>query len=214
MLIFAGIFDPPHRSAGSYRQKEDQVEIRSRSEQVTEHSREDQRSVRLAGFDARRDAPWSALTFDDGPDPSWTSHCTEHARHTRRSRREIEADTREGLSALQSLGVEPRLWRPPWGIRAPWTEEIAESFGLRLAPWSADTKDWRGDAAPEMLGRIEPLLGPGSVVLMHDGLGPGVQRTGCRETVALVEPLVTRLRGLGYEPTPLAAAVEGQRVEA
>jgi peptidoglycan-N-acetylglucosamine deacetylase len=255
MLIFAGIFDPPHRSAGSYRQKEDQVEIRSRSEQVTEHSREDQRSVRLAGFDATRDAPWSALTFDDGPEPSWTSqildaldyadaratffviaslalehphivsamldaghevqfHCTEHARHTRRSRREIEADTREGLRALQSLGVEPRLWRPPWGIRAPWTEEIAESFGLQLAPWSADTKDWRGDAAPEMLRRIEPLLGPGSVVLMHDGLGPGVRRTGCRETVALVEPLVTRLRGLGFEPTPLAAAVEGQRVEA
>jgi peptidoglycan-N-acetylglucosamine deacetylase len=119
-----------------------------------------------------------------------------------------------GLRALLCLVVEPLLWRPPWGIRAPWTEEIAKSFGLRLAPWSADTKDWRGDAAPEMLGRIEPLLGPRSVVLMHDGLGPGARRTSCGETVALVEPLVTRLRGLGCEPTPLTAAVEGQRVEA
>jgi peptidoglycan/xylan/chitin deacetylase (PgdA/CDA1 family) len=195
------------------------------------------------------------LTFDDGPDPSWTPrildaldrvgaratffviaslalehwhlisaildadhevgfHCTEHVRHTHRSPCEVEADTREGLQALRSLGIEPRLWRPPWGICAPWTQEIAEDLSLRLAHWSADTKDWRGDTAPEMLGRIGPLLGPGSVVLMHDGLGPGARRTGCGETVALVEPLVARLRELGCEPTPLGVAVGEQRVGA
>ena len=99
-------------------------------------------------------------------------------------------------------------------MRAPWTGEVAEDFGLRLASWSADTKDWRGDTVPEMLGRIEPLLGQGSVVLMHDGLGPGAQRTGCGETVALVEPLVARLRELGCEPKSLGIAVGKQEVEA
>jgi peptidoglycan/xylan/chitin deacetylase (PgdA/CDA1 family) len=141
-------------------------------------------------------------------------HCIEHVRHTHRSRREVEIDTCEGLQALGSLGIEPRLWRTPWGIHAPWTQEVAEEFGLRLASWSADTKDWRGDTVPEMLGRVEPLLGQGVVVLMHDGLGPGARRTGCAETVALVEPLVARLRELGCEPTPLGAAVGEQRVGA
>lgn len=141
-------------------------------------------------------------------------HCTEHVRHTHRSRRELEADTREGLQALRSLGIEPSLWRPPWGVHALWTQEVAKDFGLRLAPWSVDTKDWRGDTVPEMLGRIAPLLGPDSVVLMHDGLGPGARRTGCGETVALVEPLVARLRELGYEPRPLGVAVGDQEVEA
>ncbi len=131
-------------------------------------------------------------------------HCVEHVRHTHRSRREIEADTHEGLSILRSLGVEPRLWRPPWGILAPWTREAAEDFGLLLAPWSIDTHDWRGDEAPEMLRRAEPLLGPGSVVLMHDALGPGARRGGCEETVALVEILVARLRSMGCEPAPLS----------
>jgi peptidoglycan/xylan/chitin deacetylase (PgdA/CDA1 family) len=130
-------------------------------------------------------------------------HCTKHVRHTHRSRSEVEADTREGLRVLRSLGVEPRLWRPPWGVLAPWTQEVAESFGLRLAPWSADTHDWRGDTAPEMLRRVEPFLGPGSVVLMHDALGPGARRSGCEETVALVGDLVTRLRSMGCEPGPL-----------
>ena len=130
-------------------------------------------------------------------------HCTDHVRHTRLSRLEVEADTREGLRTLQSLGVEPRFWRPPWGVLAPWTEEVAEDFGLRLAPWSVDTRDWRGDPAREMLRSVEPLLGPGEVVLMHDGLGPGALRADCEETVALVEPLVARLRLMGCEPAPL-----------
>lgn len=130
-------------------------------------------------------------------------HCTEHVRHTHLSRREVEADTREGLRMLRSIGIEPRFWRPPWGVLAPWTEEVAGYFGLRLAPWSADTRDWRGDAAREMLRNVDPLLGSGAVVLMHDGIGPGALRTGCGETVALVEPLVARLRSIGCEPAPL-----------
>jgi peptidoglycan-N-acetylglucosamine deacetylase len=130
-------------------------------------------------------------------------HCTEHVRHTHRSRREVEVDTRDGLNTLRRVGIEPRFWRPPWGVLAPWTEKVAEGFGLRLAPWSADTRDWRGDPARQMLRRIEPLLGPGSIVLMHDALGPGALRTGCEETVALVEPLVAHLRSVACEPAPL-----------
>lgn len=104
---------------------------------------------------------------------------------------------------LRSIGIEPRLWRPPWGVLAPWTEEVAGDFGLRLAPWSADTHDWRGDPASVMLNGIEPLLGPGSIVLMHDGLGPGSLRSGCQETVALVQPLVALLRSMGCEPAAM-----------
>jgi len=151
-----------------------------------------------------------AETLDAGHEVEF--HCTKHVRHTHRSRHEVEADTREGLQALRNLGIEPWLWRPPWGIRAPWTQEVAEELGLQLASWSADTKDWRGDTVPEMLAHIEPLLGPGSTVLMHDRLGPGARRTGCAETAALLGPLVTRLRELGCEPTPLGVAIGGQRV--
>jgi len=205
-----------------------------------------------------------ALTFDDGPDPVWSSqvldalrragahatffvvaplalehpriisamleaghgvefHCTDHVRHTHRSRHEVEADTRDGLEALRRLSIEPRFWRPPWGVLAPWTKEVAEDFGLRLAPWSADTRDWRGDPARQMLRRIESLLGPGSIVLMHDALGPGALRTGCEETVSLVEPLVAHLRSIDCEPVPItlldvpvraAATTERREVEA
>jgi peptidoglycan/xylan/chitin deacetylase (PgdA/CDA1 family) len=130
-------------------------------------------------------------------------HCTEHVRHTERARVDVEADTAMGLEDLRHLGTHPRLWRPPWGMLAPWTEAVAASFGLEIVSWTADTHDWRGDAAPEMLSSVDPMLGSGAVVLMHDGLGPGARRSGCEETVALIGALVERIRSLGCEPAPI-----------
>ena len=111
-----------------------------------------------------------------------------------------EGEAREGLEALRSLGAEPRFWRPPWGVVAPWTWGIAAAHGLQITGWTADTHDWRGDGAQEMLRNVDPLLRGDAVVLMHDGLGPGALRDGCGETVALVEELVPRLREKGCEP--------------
>ena len=127
-------------------------------------------------------------------------HCVNHVRHTELSADGVEAEAREGLRALRSLGAEPRLWRPPWGVVAPWTWSIAASRGLRIAGWTADTHDWRGDDAARMLESVGPLLQEDAVILMHDGLGPGALRDGCEQTVALVRGLVARCRELGLEP--------------
>jgi len=182
------------------------------------------------------------LTFDDGPDPTWTPrvlealaeieraatfyvigerarrhpevigaiaaaghavqlHCHEHVRHTHTDRTFVERDCDRALAVLGGLGVTPTHWRTPWGIRAPWTEEVAAARGLELVGWSVDTHDWRGDAATAMVARIGPGLDAGSVVLMHDGLGPGATRSGCAETVALVRLLGDAPRA-GTSPAP------------
>ncbi|CAN5896086.1 chitooligosaccharide deacetylase NodB [soil metagenome] len=133
-------------------------------------------------------------------------HCAEHVRHTERTREEIEADTRSGLEDLAALDITPRLWRTPWGVTEPWTKDIANQFGLELTHWTADTHDWRGDSASEMLEAVDPLLRPGAIVLMHDGLGPGAQRTDCEQTAALIDPLVSRIRALGCEPAPIVGS--------
>jgi peptidoglycan/xylan/chitin deacetylase (PgdA/CDA1 family) len=134
-------------------------------------------------------------------------HCAGHVRHSELDRAGISADTAATLDTLAELGVEARLWRPPWGVRTPDTEEVARDYGLQLVGWTHDTHDWRGDAASRMLAAVRPGLGPGSVVLMHDGLGPGARRTGCRETVALIRPLVDHVRALGCEPATLLPEV-------
>ena len=132
-------------------------------------------------------------------------HCSRHVRHTELTRREVELDVRCGLSDLLDLEINPELWRPPWGVLAPWSNAIAEDAQLEIALWTADTHDWRGDGAGEMLDAVSPALGPGAVVLMHDGLGPGALRAGCAETVALIPALVDAARARSLEPLPMAA---------
>lgn len=175
-------------------------------------------------------APALTLTFDDGPDPTWTPrvldalkeegataiffvmalraaehpelidraraeghavefHCTRHVRHTESTEQEVRDDTAAGLERLASIGVHPTRWRTPYGIVAPFTPEIAAVHGLELTGWSADSHDWIGAGAEAMLASIESDLAPGAVVLMHDGIGPGVRREDCGETVDLVHEI-------------------------
>lgn len=130
-------------------------------------------------------------------------HCVEHVRHDARTRTEIEEDTRKGLKALGDLGQTPQHWRTPWGFLTPATEETARELGLTLVGWTADTKDWRGDASEEMLARVEARIAPGAIVVMHDGIGPGAKREGCAETVDLVRPLLALASSLGLEPVTI-----------
>lgn len=131
-------------------------------------------------------------------------HCSRHVRHTGLGEEEIEADAVSGLGDLRALGISARRWRPPWGIVTGSTRRVARRLGLEISLWNADTHDWRGDPAERMLAAVSPSLRDGSVVLMHDGLGPGARRTGCHQTVALVPALADRLRDLGCEPVPMS----------
>jgi peptidoglycan/xylan/chitin deacetylase (PgdA/CDA1 family) len=134
-------------------------------------------------------------------------HGYAHLRHDEHSRQAIEADMDEALAVIGRRHI--RRWRPPHGIVTPVTEELARERGLELVHWTADTVDWNADQSVEgMLGRVEPLLRPGAVVLMHDAVGPGSPRESPAATLALLEPLVAAIRSRGLsvsEPAPRAA---------
>ncbi len=124
-------------------------------------------------------------------------HCHEHVRHTERDRRWLAADTDRALATLRELGAEPRLWRTPWGVTAPFTDAVASERGLRLVGWTLDTHDWRGDNAEAMLGATTAGLRPGAIVLAHDAVGPGARRSDPAQTVRYVELVAARARAAG-----------------
>lgn len=115
-------------------------------------------------------------------------HCDRHVRHTELDEAAIAADTTAALASLAELGLSPRLWRTPWGVRTPASARVAARHGLELVHWSLDTHDWRGDTATEVLARTD-RLDPDAIVLMHDALGPGARRAGCENTLELIAPL-------------------------
>jgi peptidoglycan/xylan/chitin deacetylase (PgdA/CDA1 family) len=130
-------------------------------------------------------------------------HGWGHLRHPDVRRADIEADTDRALAVFD----QPPAWfRLPWGLAAPWSAEVAADRGMRVAGWTHDTHDWRGDTAADMLATVTGGgVAPGSVVLAHDALGPGATRAGCAETVALIAPLVAFARANGLEPVRLDA---------
>jgi peptidoglycan/xylan/chitin deacetylase (PgdA/CDA1 family) len=130
-------------------------------------------------------------------------HCTKHVRHDRMTASEILSDAKEGLRRLGMLGHDSRDWRTPWGVVTADSQKAAGSLGLRLVGWTADSEDWRGESSGRMLSRLGPGVGPGGILLMHDAVGSGARREGCRETVELLVPLVSLCRSRGLDPVPL-----------
>ncbi|MHB8659479.1 MAG: polysaccharide deacetylase family protein [Solirubrobacteraceae bacterium] len=131
-------------------------------------------------------------------------HCAEHVRHPERDAEWLRRDTGAAIAQLRELGVEPVLWRTPWGDLAPFSEAVAADYGLQLVGWTADTHDWRGDSASDMFAAIGPSLRHGSIVLAHDGIGPGARRTTAQETVELVRLIGHHADAGGHELRALA----------
>ena len=136
-----------------------------------------------------------------GEDHTVGLHCDEHVRHSERDEDWVREDTRSALARLSGLGVRPSLWRTPWGDTAPWSVPVAREHGLRIVGWSVDTQDWRGDCAQDMFLATREALEDGTIVLAHDGLGPGARRDGAAETLGYVELVAgfARSRGLALE---------------
>ena len=130
-------------------------------------------------------------------------HCDEHVRHSRRSIEWGRRDTARALALLGSLGVQPTLWRTPWGDTAGWSAEVAAENGLRIICWTVDTHDWRGDAAADMFRATRDGLGDGAIVLAHDSTGPGARRTDVRETVAYTRLVADHALEAGLELEPV-----------
>ena len=133
-------------------------------------------------------------------------HCTRHIAHTDMAPGEVDEDAEHGLEILARLGIRPTLWRPPWGMVTSETLDVAERLGLDLVDWSIDPEDWKGDPAEVMEIRSGLRQIAGGVLLLHDGIGPGALRSGCGQTVRLVDRLIPILRERGVEPGPVAAA--------
>lgn len=114
----------------------------------------------------------------------------------------VVRDQLERTSALleQTVGVRPRLVRPPYGKDVCRTARIGQDVGL--APcvlWSTAVWDWdSGIEASWMVERALGEAGRGSIVLLHDGMPPHLESPR-DQTIAAVAELVPALRSRGLE---------------
>jgi peptidoglycan/xylan/chitin deacetylase (PgdA/CDA1 family) len=82
--------------------------------------------------------------------------------------------TRREISACQQVitditGVKPRWFRAPVGHRNFFTHPIATALGMKVMAWNRRGFDAVETDASKVLARILPGLGPGDIVLLHEG---------------------------------------------
>lgn len=107
-------------------------------------------------------------------------------------------DCTETLTEL--LGVQPRLYRAPWGWLTPWETRRLTQRGFSLIGWDVYTYDWQipyPDGA-EIAAQIVRDSRPGSIILLHDGIA-GVETAEKPQTTRATEQTIVRLRAAGYE---------------
>ena len=67
-----------------------------------------------------------------------------------------------------TLGVNPRLFRPPFGEFDVTISAPARAEGMEMCLWSIDSKDWDWNYTPDkVLKQVTRNVGPGTIILFH-----------------------------------------------
>lgn len=88
-------------------------------------------------------------------------------------------------------GVEPTLFRPPYGDYDNAVIEVTKSAGMQAIQWSVDSLDWKENATPESIyKRVTSKVKPGSIVLFHND---------AEHTPEALPSILKTLKEQGYE---------------
>ena len=128
-------------------------------------------------------------------------------------RAELHDASQAVASALQRAGAAgppspPRFFRPPFGFLTSATAAAANRAGFEVVLWTISVGDWRtGMTAGTVADRILAEVGPGDVIVLHDGdrthQRSAAACTDRRTAADAVRLLVPRLRERGLAPAPL-----------
>jgi peptidoglycan/xylan/chitin deacetylase (PgdA/CDA1 family) len=120
-------------------------------------------------------------------------------------RREIMAAQR---AIADTVGAEPRFFRPPLGLRSPLLDPALAASGLDYVSWTRRGLDGRSGDPAAVLRRLTRGLAAGDILLLHDA--DCARSPGGRPVVLEVLPaLLARIRALGLRPVSLRRALDG-----
>ena len=124
------------------------------------------------------------------------SHSSHHAHFSMMSADEIAADLREANRLISAeTGVEPTLFRCPYGEYDDHVIQTVKSLGMTAIQWSVDSLDWKGIDADEISRRVLKRVEPGSIVLFHNA---------AEHTPEALPGILEELQRQGYTIVPVS----------
>ena len=126
------------------------------------------------------------------------SHSWSHPNLGRSSGERIKREIAATDAVLRSLGAQPVFFRPPYGSYTPYVAQVAREYGMEIAIWSHDSRDWK--RLPRSYAQLPPFQlveNRHGVFLFHDihertvndfpRIVSQLRASGCRRFVTLSE---------------------------
>ena len=125
-----------------------------------------------------------------------------------RSRSDIRTEIDRTQEAIEKVaGLRPSYFRPPFGAGWFGLHPVLRERGLRLVQWSDTGRDWKGGAgtAADIVRETLQGLGPGSIILLHDGRRVYPPQTVDQSnTVKALPEIIDAARSAGFTFVPLS----------
>jgi peptidoglycan-N-acetylglucosamine deacetylase len=127
-------------------------------------------------------------------------HGYRHWTRLQWSGRLLADDMRRARAAVaDAAGIEPRLYRPPFGVFSLAGLRLIRELGREPLLWSKWGRDWERSATPETItARAGASLEAGDVVLLHDADHYSA-RGSWQKTAAAVGPIADRISAAGLK---------------
>jgi len=127
------------------------------------------------------------------------NHTFTHPLLIFKTSRQIEAELMECQRVLSdAVGLEAKLFRPPFGGRRPTVMRVARRLGLQPVMWNITGHDWNAPPADQIERRVTSRIRGGDVILLHDG-GHRAFGADRAQTVIATDRLLSRHKSEGYE---------------
>ncbi|MDR2712780.1 MAG: polysaccharide deacetylase family protein [Clostridiales bacterium] len=121
----------------------------------------------VLGDRAKRDSEIIRRAVEQGSEVA--GHSWSHKNLTKLSKAEIKQDLEKTNQEIYDIsGIEPMLYRPPYGAVSDSLKTISQDLQLSLIMWSLDTRDWKKRDAGAVYKSIMDNVQDGSIILCHD----------------------------------------------
>jgi peptidoglycan-N-acetylglucosamine deacetylase len=95
-----------------------------------------------------------------------------------------------GETVKKETGLQPKLFRPPYGVTTPNMRKVMNNTGYLAIGWNIRSMDTVIKDQNKLLRKVTGLLQPGAIILLHDT---------SKVTVSILQQLINEVRAKGYE---------------
>ncbi|MGQ4511186.1 polysaccharide deacetylase family protein [Streptomyces sp. DW26H14] len=121
------------------------------------------------------------------------NHTWTHPELPKQSKAKIKDEMGRTSEIIEkTTGTPPAWFRAPYGSWDAYTFQLGSALGMEPLAWYVDTLDWSEPGTDKIVRAVLGGLGPGRVILSHDG--GGVRK----QTVAALRQYLPQLAGRGY----------------